>query len=54
MLAQTARTGSAVAFVETASPAMILVACPVVDASAIWRRRVLGSGDYSVTQTSAP
>ncbi len=36
MLAHTARTGSAVAFMERPSPAMTLVPWPVVDACAIF------------------
>ncbi len=40
---QTAITGHAVAFIDTPMPAMMLVACPVVDASAMCR-----TGLYSV------
>ena len=36
ILKHTARTGRAVAFIETPNPAIIFVACPVVDASAIF------------------
>jgi len=39
----TAITGSAVAFIDTPSPAMMLVACPVCDAAAMCR-----TGLYSV------
>ncbi len=35
MLAQTAITGAAVAFMDVPSPAMMLVAWPVVDAAAM-------------------
>ena len=35
MLAHTAKTGKAHAFIDTPIPAMILVACPVSDARAI-------------------
>ena len=37
MEAHTASTGSAVAFIETPSPAMMFVACPVVEAAATCR-----------------
>ena len=43
MAAQTASTGSAVDFIETARPAMMLVAWPVCDALATCR-----TGPYSV------
>jgi len=43
MLKHTASTGRAVAFIDTASPEMILVAWPVVQASASLR-----TGLYSV------
>ena len=35
--AQTASTGQAVDFIDTPRPAMMLVAWPVVEASAMWR-----------------
>ncbi len=41
--AQTDSTGNAVDFIEMPMPAMMLVACPVVDARATWR-----TGPYSV------
>jgi hypothetical protein len=39
----TASTGSAVDFIEMPRPAIMFVACPVVDADAMWR-----TGPYSV------
>ena len=37
MAAQTDSTGHAVDFIDTPMPAMMFVACPVVDACATWR-----------------
>ena len=61
MLAQTARTGRAVAFIEMPRPAMILVASPVSDALAIVltglkvrARVVLGDDNHGRSQCARP